>query len=376
MSEEQDKDTKTEEPTEKRIRDAYRKGDVPASRETGNMVVVLALLGIAAFALPMQVDELIGSLAVLIEDAGQVVVGNGQVGLNDLQDASSAALSGLVSAILPVFAILLAGALFGALIQGITVVSPERIRPKLSKISPKEGLKRLFSLRSFVEFAKNLVKVLAVGALAVWVTNRAVQDIWAGLGFIPEYLPSYIVAHAKQLLIWTACLLVPIAVLDILWRRYDWRRRQMMTLKEVRDELKETEGNPEVRARRARLRRERSQQRVAVAVPLANLVLTNPTHFAVALKYDPETDIAPVCVAKGADNLAFRIRELAFEHDIPVIENKPLARLLFDVADLDEIVPAEQWEAVAEIVSFVMALKERGVTRKLPPGSGLLKRPV
>ena len=376
MSEEQDKDTKTEEPTEKRIRDAYRKGDVPASRETGNMVVVLALLGIAAFALPMQVDKLIGSLAVLIEDAGQVVVGNGQVGLNDLQDASSAALSGLVSAILPVFAILMAGALFGAMIQGITVVSPERIRPKLSKISPKEGLKRLFSLRSFVEFAKNLVKVLAVGALAVWVTNRAVQDIWAGLGFIPEYLPSYIVAHAKQLLIWTACLLVPIAVLDILWRRYDWRRRQMMTLKEVRDELKETEGNPEVRARRARLRRERSQQRVAVAVPLANLVLTNPTHFAVALKYDPETDIAPVCVAKGADNLAFRIRELAFEHDIPVIENKPLARLLFDVADLDEIVPAEQWEAVAEIVSFVMALKERGVTRKLPPGSGLLKRPV
>uniref|UniRef100_UPI003B51B213 EscU/YscU/HrcU family type III secretion system export apparatus switch protein n=1 Tax=Roseovarius indicus TaxID=540747 RepID=UPI003B51B213 len=376
MSEEQDKDTKTEEPTEKRIRDAYRKGDVPASRETGNMVVVLALLGIAAFALPMQVDKLIGSLAVLIEDAGQVVVGNGQVGLNDLQDASSAALSGLVSAILPVFAILMAGALFGALIQGITVVSAERIRPKLSKISPKEGLKRLFSLRSFVEFAKNLVKVLAVGALAVWVTNRAVQDIWAGLGFIPEYLPSYIVAHAKQLLIWTACLLVPIAVLDILWRRYDWRRRQMMTLKEVRDELKETEGNPEVRARRARLRRERSQQRVAVAVPLANLVLTNPTHFAVALKYDPETDIAPVCVAKGADNLAFRIRELAFEHDIPVIENKPLARLLFDVADLDEIVPAEQWEAVAEIVSFVMALKERGVTRKLPPGSGLLKRPV
>lgn len=376
MSEEQDKDTKTEEPTEKRIRDAYRKGDVPASRETGNMVVVLALLGIAAFALPMQVDKLIGSLAVLIEDAGQVVVGNGQVGLNDLQDASSAALSGMVSAILPVFAILMAGALFGALIQGITVVSPERIRPKLSKISPKEGLKRLFSLRSFVEFAKNLVKVLAVGALAVWVTNRAVQDIWAGLGFIPEYLPSYIVAHAKQLLIWTACLLVPIAVLDILWRRYDWRRRQMMTLKEVRDELKETEGNPEVRARRARLRRERSQQRVAVAVPLANLVLTNPTHFAVALKYDPETDIAPVCVAKGADNLAFRIRELAFEHDIPVIENKPLARLLFDVADLDEIVPAEQWEAVAEIVSFVMALKERGVTRKLPPGSGLLKRPV
>lgn len=376
MSEEQDKDTKTEEPTEKRIRDAYRKGDVPASRETGNMVVVLALLGIAAFALPMQVDKLVGSLAVLIEDAGQVVVGNGQVGLNDLQDASSAALSGLVSAILPVFAILMAGALFGALIQGITVVSPERIRPKLSKISPKAGLKRLFSLRSFVEFAKNLVKVLAVGALAVWVTNRAVQDIWAGLGFIPEYLPSYIVAHAKQLLIWTACLLVPIAVLDILWRRYDWRRRQMMTLKEVRDELKETEGNPEVRARRARLRRERSQQRVAVAVPLANLVLTNPTHFAVALKYDPETDIAPVCVAKGADNLAFRIRELAFEHDIPVIENKPLARLLFDVADLDEIVPAEQWEAVAEIVSFVMALKERGVTRKLPPGSGLLKRPV
>ncbi|MGR3312986.1 EscU/YscU/HrcU family type III secretion system export apparatus switch protein [Roseovarius indicus] len=376
MSEERDKDTKTEEPTEKRIRDAYRKGDVPASRETGNMVVVLALLGIAAFALPMQVDKLIGSLAVLIEDAGQVVVGNGQVGLNDLQDASSAALSGLVRAILPVFAILMAGALFGALIQGITVVSPERIRPKLSKISPKEGLKRLFSLRSFVEFAKNLVKVLAVGALAVWVTNRAVQDIWAGLGFIPEYLPSYIVAHAKQLLIWTACLLVPIAVLDILWRRYDWRRRQMMTLKEVRDELKETEGNPEVRARRARLRRERSQQRVAVAVPLANLVLTNPTHFAVALKYDPETDIAPVCVAKGADNLAFRIRELAFEHDIPVIENKPLARLLFDVADLDEIVPAEQWEAVAEIVSFVMALKERGVTRKLPPGSGLLKRPV
>lgn len=367
---EEDKSSKTQEPTEKKLRDARKKGDVPSSRETGNMMVVVSLIGVVAFALQWQAPKLVDALSSLVDNAGRIHVGVERAGVATLGDVFWDFVMRVSLAISPVFGLLLLGGLAGVLIQGETVFAAERIKPKLSKISPMEGLKRQFSANTLVEFVKSLVKVLVVGAMALWVTNSVVREIWTGTGFIPEHLPGYMSDATRLLLIMAAVFLVPVAIIDILWKRFDWRRKQMMSVKEIRDEMKESEGDPLIKGKRAQLRRQRAQQRIAAFVPQADVILTNPTHYAVALKYEQGVDVAPVCVAKGADLMARQIRLIAHDHDIPIIENKPLARTLYDVIDIDEQVPVEHWEVVAEIISFVMALK-KDPRRKPPVGSEL-----
>lgn len=370
MADDNDSTEKTLEPTEKRLRDARKKGDVPSSKETGNMVVVVALLGIIAFVLPFQTPRIVDALFGLIEQSASLNVAAGAPGVTRLGQVMSDFATNVVIAIAPMFAVLVVGAAIGAVIQGETVISFERIRPKLSKLSPAEGLKRLFSANSLVEFIKSIVKVFAIGGLAIWFTNQAVRQIWTMSGFLPEYLPAYLVAASQKLLMAAAILLVPIAIADILWRRFDWRKKQRMSQKDLRDEVKESEGSPEIRGKRAQRRRELSQQRTIAVIPIADVILTNPTHYSVALKYDPAADMAPVCIAKGADLIALRIREVALEHEIPIIENKPLARLLYDTVEIDQVVPVEHWEIVAEIISYVFDLKNNK-SRKAPDGSVL-----
>lgn len=370
MADDNDSTEKTLEPTEKRLRDARKKGDVPSSKETGNMVVVVALLGIIAFVLPFQTPKIVDALFGLIEQSASLNVAAGAPGVTRLGQVMSDFATNVVIAIAPMFAVLVVGAAIGAVIQGETVISFERIRPKLSKLSPAEGLKRLFSANSLVEFIKSIVKVFAIGGLAIWFTNQAVRQIWTMSGFLPEYLPAYLVAASQKLLMAAAILLVPIAIADILWRRFDWRKKQRMSQKDLRDEVKESEGSPEIRGKRAQRRRELSQQRTIAVIPIADVILTNPTHYSVALKYNPAADMAPVCIAKGADLIALRIREVALEHEIPIIENKPLARLLYDTVEIDQVVPVEHWEIVAEIISYVFDLKNNK-SRKAPDGSVL-----
>lgn len=372
MAGENDATEKTLDPTEKKLQDARKKGDVPSSKETGNMVVVIALLGIMAFVLPAQTPKVVDALFGLIEQAPQLKVATGETGITRLSEIIRDFSTSLIIAVAPVFGVLLLGGAIGAAIQGETVIAFERIEPKLSKLSPLEGLKRLFSANSLVEFIKSIIKVFAIGGLAIWFTNEAVRHIWAMSGFLPEYLPGYLIQASQKLLMAAAILLVPIAIADILWRRFEWQKKLRMSEKDVRDEQKESEGSPEIRGKRARRRRELSQQRSITAVPLADVILTNPTHYSIALKYDPAIDLAPVCIAKGADAVALRIREVAFEKDIPVVENKPLARLLYDTVEIDQTVPVEHWEIVAEIISFVFDLKN-DKPREAPDGSVLRK---
>ncbi len=373
MAEGNDSTEKTLEPTEKRLQDARKKGDVPTSKETGNMVVVMALLGIIAFVLPLQTPKVVDALTSLIDQSASLTVATGAPGVARLGQIISEFALNLALTVAPIFGVLLLGGAIGAAIQGETVIAFERIEPKLSKISPAEGLKRLFSANSLVEFVKSIIKVFAIGGLAIWFTDQAVRKIWMTSGFLPEFLPAYLVEASQKLLMAAAILLVPIAIADIMWRRFDWRKKQRMSQKDLQDEIKESEGSPEIRSKRARRRRELSQQRTIAVVPIADVILTNPTHYSVALKYDPASDMAPVCIAKGADLVALRIREIGFEHDIPIIENKPLARLLYDTVEIDQVVPVEHWEIVAEIISFVFDLKNNK-PRKAPEGSVLRTR--
>ncbi len=367
---EQDKSSKTEEPTDKRLKSAREKGDVPSSRETGNMMSVFSLLMIVVFVLPVVAGRAMTSLGQVFAGAGQVKIGQGSAGARDIGDILSLLFGEIAGWAAPIFGVMLLAALFGVLIQGETVVSSERMKPKLSKLSPLGGLKKMFSPGALVEFAKSITKVLVIGALALWVAKRAVTGIWQGENFLPEHIPSYAAHWASLLLSAAMVFLVPITIGDIIWKRFEWRRKLRMSLKEIRDEMKDSEGDPQIKGRRTEIARQRARQRMAQAVPTASVIVTNPTHYAVALKYEQGSDAAPVCVAKGADAVAARIRQIARENEVPIVENKPLARTLHATIDVDDTVPIEHWQAVAEIIGYVMDLR-RNIRRAPPKGSVL-----
>lgn len=369
-----DQSNKTLEPTEKKLRDARQKGDTPASKESGNLMVVVALALIGLFALPYQTPNLVELFVQLVDSAARIPVGEGTAGAAQLGLVFNHFARGLGAALAPIFLFLLGGAILGVIVRGETVVALDRIKPKASNISPMSGLKRLFSADSLVEFLKSLLKVLVVGALAIWATFQAIGDMWTGPGFLPENLPQYLSDATVKLLLVVAAFLVPLTIFDILWKRFDWMRKNRMSHKEMRDEQKDMEGSPEIRAKRAQIRRQRSTM-ISTAVPQATVVLTNPTRLAIALKYDRDSDEAPVCVAKGADHMARRIREIAFESDVPMIENVPLTRALYEVIDVDLAVPTEHWEILAEIIGFLLEL-EQNRKGKLPPNSTLVTNPL
>ncbi|WP_353475657.1 flagellar biosynthesis protein FlhB (plasmid) [Salipiger sp. H15] len=370
MADDQDKDSKTEEPTERKLRRAREKGEVPSSREVGNVTAVLSLFAIAAFVMPGVSAPLAGVLRGVFETAGQFTVGEDVQGMRDIGGVTWGVMRGVGILLAPLLILMLLGAVAGVVLQGDIVMAIERIRPKPEKLSPLAGFKKIFSVPALVEFVKSMLKVLTVGTIGIWITYHGVRDIWQVQGLLPEMLTEFARRTASRMLLVVLVLLVAVAVADVLWKRFEYRRNQRMSLQEVKDEHKDTEGDPQIRVRRMQLRRERARQRIATAVPRATVVLTNPTHFAVALKYESGVDLAPVCVAKGADLLAARIRELAREAEVPIIENKPLARALHDVAEVDKQIPVQHWEAVAAIIGYVMDM-QRNIKRPLPEGSSL-----
>jgi flagellar biosynthetic protein FlhB len=289
-------------------------------------------------------------LAVLLDKAGEMEVGG--AAFNSF--AYNLFGSVVFLALLPL--VVLAGfAVAGNLLQHRPVLSLSPIKPKFSKISPIAGFKRIFSAEALVNFAKGIVKLSLVGAV-LWFVLWPEQSRLEGL--ITED-PSAILADflAIGIRIFMAVLSVVtlIALADYVYQRIRWWNRQKMTVRETRDEFKQQEGDPQIKARIRQIRHERSRRRMMAQVPEASVVITNPTHYAVALKYDRSMS-APVCLAKGADAVALRIRGLAEEHRIPIVENPPLARALFASADLDKPIPAEHFKAVAQVIGYVMRL--------------------
>ena len=370
MATEEDKSSKSEEPTEKKLKDSRKKGDVPSSKEPANLMGVLSLFLIAAFLSPTLVPKLGGVLGEIISNAAFTEVGSGVTGLSDLAVASSSMVSGITILLGPVMLILVLAAIFGVFVQGELVFALERIKPKASKISPLAGFKRLFSADALVEFAKNLAKVVVVAAVSAWFGYQAVVGIWQTADAVPENLMEYGRSASTMILVGTTAFLFFTASADVLWKRSQWFKKQRMSIREVRDEHKDSEGDPHIKAKRASLRRQRAKQRIAVAVPTATVVVTNPTHYAVALRFEMGRDVGPVCVAKGTDLVAAQIRKIARDAEVPIVENRTLARALHGTVDVDEMVPTEHWQAVAEIIGYVLGLR-RNIAVKPPTGSRL-----
>lgn len=369
MSDE-DKSSKTEEPTDKKLDEARKKGDVPSSKEPGAIAGTVSLFIGMAFLVPSMAPSVSAQLGNLIELAPQISIGTGTAGVADVGLVLESLAFAIIATVAPLFAVMVVAAIAGVLVQGETVVSLERIKAKRKNISPASGLKKIYSPAALVEFLKNTTKVLLIGGIAVWLAWGAISELLPGAVMLPERIPDYIRGRTATVLMIITAVFVPIMIADIIWKRVDWRKKQRMSHKDIKDEHKNAEGSPEMKSKRAQLRFDRARVRMRDKVPTANMILTNPTHYAIALRYERGVDPAPVCVAKGVDLMAGKIREIAREHDIPIVENRSLARALHATVEVDQVIPGEHWEAVAQIVGYVLDLK-RKIRRAPPAGSSL-----
>ncbi|MBO9419876.1 MULTISPECIES: flagellar biosynthesis protein FlhB [Stappiaceae] len=357
MADETDDSEKTEDPTQKRLKDAHDKGDVPKSQEVSTWFTLAGATLMIAIMAPGAAASLGNLLKGYIEHAHQIPVDG--YALKALWRDTGQSVALIVG--LPLLALVIM-AVFGNLIQHQPLLTAETIKPKLSKVSPLSGFKRLFSSESLVNFAKGMVKILVVGAVMVAVLwphrDEAEIMIFADEMIILEEARILIL----QVLAAILAVMTVVAAADFVYQKNKWFNKQKMSLKEVKEEFKQTEGDPHVKGKIRQLRMERSRKRMMSAVPAATVVVTNPTHYAVALQYE-EGMGAPLCVAKGTDALALRIRDVAKEHEVPVIENPPLARALYASVEIEQEVPEEHFKAVAEVIGFVFRMRKRAAWR-------------
>ena len=353
MADGPDHDQKTEEPTQKRLDDAVKRGDVAKSQEISTFLALgaltLALLLAAGSSSRTLLVDLRGYLGNphLVPDGPAAILAIGQ----------RATFTVLATIALPV-GLLLAAALAGGLLQHRPVWSFEPLTPKLARLSPMAGFKRVLGAPALANFGKGILKISIVGIIggvALW-GERDRAEALVGLG-AADLMRAVLTITLKLLTLVLAAHVV-LAIGDYVAMRFAWAKRQRMTKQEVKDEAKEQDGNPEIKAKLRQLRAQRLRKRMMAAVPSATVVVTNPTHFAVALRYE-KGQAAPICVAKGLDELAQRIRAVATEHGVPVVENPPLARALHASVEIDDEIPVEHYKAVAEVIGFVLRLKRR-----------------
>lgn len=357
MADDSDDTEKTEDPTQKRLDDAHKKGDVAKSQEVSTWFIVAGIGLVSWFGMEPMAAGLQSDLRGFFINAHSIPVGGN--GLRELWMTS-----GWIMATALTFPLLIIifMALAGNMVQHKLVWSVEPITPKFSKISPLAGIKRLFSPESLVNFAKGLLKLAIVGTLMgviLW-PQRDSLDVMIAMDPVSLLILSW--EFGMQLVFGVLVIMTVIAAADWLYQRNKWLEKQKMSLRDIKDEHKAAEGDPAVKGRLRQLRMERGRKRMMQSVPDATVIVTNPTHYSIALKYEPGM-AAPICLAKGMDETALRIRTLAREHDIPLVENPPLARALYATVEIDQEIPEDHYRAVAEVIGYVMKLKKRGSWR-------------
>ncbi|UYO48234.1 flagellar biosynthesis protein FlhB [Rhodopseudomonas palustris] len=347
----EDSDEKTEEPTQKRLDDALKRGDVVKSQEVNTWFLIAgATLVLSSF------HESIGAgilapMRNLIEKSWMLRVdGDGLIAL-----AKSLSYATLAAIGIPLLMLVIV-AIASNMIQHRLVFSAEALTPKFSKLSPLEGAKRLFGKQAMANFLKGLFKVVALGIVMVAVLYPEHDRLDALLKMDVSALLGVTVALTLKLLGAVVAMLAFVAVGDYFFQYRQWHEKQKMSLQEIKEEFKQSEGDPHIKGRLRQLRYQRMKKRMMAEVPNASVVITNPTHFSVALKYERGMS-APICVAKGVDAVAFKIREVAKEHGVPIVENVPLARALYATVEIDDEIPVEHYQAVAEVIGYVMNLK-------------------
>jgi len=351
MAEESESNDRTEDPTPRRLEEALRRGDVVKSTEVntwfmiaGGTLLIMVFAAPAATSLEATLQGLLAK-SYLVSTDGPALV---------------ALMKTLAMEVVGAFGIplllLCIAALAGNVVQHRLVFSTEPIKPQLSRISPAAGLARLFSRQALANFAKGLVKLGVVGAVMASLLWPQRHLLGALVATDPAVILPFTRTLAMKMLGTVVAILAIVATADYLFQYRQWFERHKMSLREMKEEFRQTEGDPAVKGKLRQLRQTRMRKRIMAAVPKASVVITNPTHFAIALRYERGMN-APVCVAKGVDLIARKIRQVAEEHDIPVVENPPLARALHGTVEIDQEIPQEHYRAVAEIIGYIMRLR-------------------
>lgn len=351
MADDRDESQQTEEPTQRRLDQAHEQGDVVKSQEVVTLVLLLGgTLSIAIFAQSASL-EMMKLFRIFLAQPDQLGTDAGS-----LRIMMGTLLMKMLIILGPILAMMMASGLIANVIQHKPVFTFERIKPNISKLSPLSGFKRLFGIDGLTNLLKGLLKI-AIVAIAIW------TQLWPERAMLESVLtqsPAAVAADMNHLLfkvlIATLASMVVIAGADYFLQRFQFMKRNRMSKQELKDEFKQTEGDPHIKGKIKQIRIEKAKRRMIAAVPKATVVITNPTHFAVALLYESGKTMAPVCVAKGADALALRIREVAKQHDVPIVENPPLARALYASVEVDDAIPTEHFKAVAQVIGYVMKL--------------------
>jgi len=353
MAESESGQDKTEDPTEKRLRESREKGEIARSKELNTLAVMLAGAGgLLIYGGGLALD-LLEIMRLNFSLPREVLLSPGSMAQHLLHSGKIAIL-----AVQPVMIFLLLAAFIGPISLGGWLFAAGSLAPKFSRMNPAAGLKRMFSTSALMELLKAFGKFLLVLFVALTVLQADIDDL---LRIAHEPLEQAII-HSVQLVgwstLWMACGLILIAAIDVPIQLYQSKQKLLMTKQEVRDEHKDAEGKPEVKQRIRQLQREVSQRRMMAAIPEADVVITNPTHYAVALKYDPEKGNAPVLLAKGSDFLALKIREIAVANEVMLLESPALARSIYYSTELDQEIPGGLYLAVAQVLAYVYQIRQ------------------
>jgi len=348
MAEDTDRSSKTEEPTSRKLEEARRKGDVAKSTDLAAFMALSGAIATVAIGGPWIMSRLVVGLRPFIEHSEDFDL-SGLGGLSVLKMALGAAA--------PVVVVLIAAALAGVMgnfVQHGFLWSPAKLAPEFGKLNPLEGFKRMFGIDAFVQFLKSVAKLVSISVIAWMVMKPHAEEVpqlarLDVMAIIPESM-----SIIRPLAIAVLISLGVMAGIDWLWTRHRFTQRMRMSREEVKQDHKDSDGDPHIKARQRQMRVERSKKRMIQAVPTASVVVMNPTHYAVALRYEPGETPAPICVAKGMDAIALKIREVAEGAQVPVIEDPPLARALYATVKVDEAIPREHYQAVAKIIGFIM----------------------
>jgi len=353
MAENENGQDKTEDPTDKRVKDSREKGEIARSKELNTLVIMLVgsagLLIFGGGIAEMMLELMRNNFTI----SREMVLDQRYMGIMLLVSGKAALL-----AVIPLLIALVLAALIGPVSLGGFLFAAGSMAPKFSRMNPAAGIKRMFSPNALIELLKAMGKFIIILMVALAVLNKDRKDL---LTIGHESLESAII-HCLQVVgwstFWMACGLIIIAAVDVPFQLWQSHKKLLMTKQEVRDEHKDSEGRPEVKQRIRQLQREMSQRRMMAAIPQADVVITNPTHFAVALKYDPEKGGAPILLANGNDFLALKIREIAAEHKIMLLESPALARSIYYSTELDQEIPAGLYLAVAQVLAYVYQIRQ------------------
>jgi len=350
-----DKESKTEEATDKKINDEIERGHVPVSREVSILASFAAILLIVSFTLRSGSASLAKALQGFLDQTGGMRLNDGF----DAMAIVGVLIMPIATFIIPILIIICVSGIIASLIQNPFQITLQRIMPEFSKLSPVSGFSRIFGSQGRMEFLKSLFKFLAIG-FVVFLMLKGQRDSVVNAMFLePEALPDMMLGVALRLLAAISIAMALLTIADWFWTKFHWRKQLRMTKQEIKDEVKQQEGDPLVKSRLRSIALDRTRKRMIAAVPRATLVVANPTHYAIALRYVREEGGAPIVLAKGQDLIALKIREIAEQNDIPVIEDKALARSMYKSVEVDQPIPPVFYKAVAELIHFLYAQDKR-----------------